>query len=306
MVMLAVLAWAAGTTGCKNPRLVPWDLPSVPDPLAAVENDPRWPSLERSMVFHPARYPAGDWKPRGLAFEDSWFHSADGTKLHGWYVPHANPRAAVLYCHGNAGNLTDWAEVVRKLNDQACVSVLIFDYRGYGRSEGKPTEKGILEDARAARAWLARRERIPETEVVLLGRSLGGAVVVELAQDGARALILESTFTSIRDVAAVHAPYLPVNLLMRMRLDSAAKIARYHGPLLQSHGDADRVVPYDLGQRLFGAASGPKRFVTFPGRDHNDPQPDDYYGTLVAFLDGLDRPPIGDSMIASQVDAARR
>ena len=140
-----------------------------------------------------------------------------------------------------------------------------------------------------------------------MGESLGGAVAVDLAaRDGARALVLESTFTSLPDVAAHHFPGC------RSAGDADAarlgrrRSARYHGPLLQSHGDADTIVPYELGRRLFDAANEPKQFVTLPGRDHNDPQPADYYDTLVAFLDGLDRPPIGDSMIASQVDAARR
>lgn len=242
--------------------------------------------LERALIFFPSPYPEGDWNPAGLVFEDAWFKAPGGPQLHGWYVPCENSRAAVLYCHGNAGNITHRAGVLAVLHDRVGVSVLIFDYRGYGRSEGRPNEAGVLDDARAARDWLARREKIEPGEVVLMGRSIGGGVAVDLAaRDGARALILESTFTSLPDVAAHHYSWLPVRGLMRTRFDSLSKIADYHGPLLQSHGDADTIVPYPLGRQLFEAANDPKQFITIPGGDHNDSQPEAYYETLSAFLE---------------------
>ena len=139
----------------------------------------------------------------------------------------------MLFCHGNGGNITHRVDALKMLHRRAGVSVLIFDYRGYGRSEGKPSEAGVLADARAARAWLAAREKIAEADVVLMGESLGGAVAVDLAaRDGARALVLESTFSSLPDVAAYHYPWLPVRWVMRTRFDSAGKIGDYHGPLL--------------------------------------------------------------------------
>jgi fermentation-respiration switch protein FrsA (DUF1100 family) len=151
-------------------------------------------------------------------------------------------------------------------------SVLVFDYRGYGKSEGSPNEKGVLLDARAARAWLAKRTGVAEREIVLWGESLGGGVAVDLAaRDGARGLILESTFTSLPDVAAVHFRFLPVRLLMRSRLDSLNLIGQYKGPLLLSHGTADEIIPYALGQQLFAAANEPKESVSFPGGFHNGP-----------------------------------
>lgn len=206
--MYLVLLAAAALAGCRATSVAPWT------------------GLERSVVFQPRPYPEGDWVPPEPSIEDAWFESADGTRLHGWYVPHAQARAAVLYCHGNGGNVADWAPAALTLSRRVGVSVLVFDYRGYGRSEGTPTEEGILADARAARTWLARREGIAEREVVLLGRSLGGAVAVDLAQDGAKALVLESTFSSLPDVAAAHWPVVPVAWLVQMRLDSAAKIGR--------------------------------------------------------------------------------
>lgn len=244
--------------------------------------------FEESLIFFPSRYPTGEWKPEGLQVEDANFQSADGTKLHGWYLAHESPRAIVLFAPGNAGNITNWAEVIKLLREERGVSVMIFDYRGYGRSQGSPNEAGVLADARAARAWLAKRAGVAEKEVVLMGRSLGGSVMVDLAsKDGARGLILESTFTSIPDVAAVHYRWLPVRLVMRTQLNSLSKIGNYHGPLLQSHGDWDEIVPYEMGRRLFEAANEPKTFVTLHGGGHNDPQPPEFYRALDRFLNEL-------------------
>ena len=116
--------------------------------------------LEESLIFVPVKYPEGDWHPPGLAIEEANFQAADGVALHGWYVPHPKPMAAVLFLHGNGGNITHRAEALRALHARVGVSVLILDYRGYGRSGGSPSERGILADARAARDWLARREQI--------------------------------------------------------------------------------------------------------------------------------------------------
>lgn len=244
--------------------------------------------FENKLIFFPSPHPEGDWQPAGIHPEDAWF-SADGLRLHGWFLDHDNPRAVVLFCHGNAGNITHRAMTLQLLNQRLGAKVLMFDYRGYGRSEGKPNEAGILADARAARAWLARRAGVAEDEIVVIGRSIGGAVAVDLAaKDGARALVLESTFNTLPDAAAYHFPWFPVRWVMRTRLDSQSKIPNYHGPLLQSHGTADTVVPYELGRRLFEAANEPKQFRPLPGHDHNDPQPPDYYDALAAFLDGLD------------------
>lgn len=247
--------------------------------------------LERKMVFHPVPFPEGNWEPRGLTYEDAWFHAKDGTRLHGWFVPHPDATAVVLFMHGNAGNISHRAHTLNILNQRHRLSVLAFDYRGYGRSEGKPSERGILDDARAARVWLARRTGVAEQDIVLMGRSLGGGVAVDLAaKDGARGLVLASTFTSLPDVGAHHFRWLPVHVLMSLRLDSLSKIEQYRGPLLQSHGDADRVIPYELGVQLFDAAPGRKQFVTIPNGDHNDPQTERYRVALDEFLATLPPP----------------
>jgi fermentation-respiration switch protein FrsA (DUF1100 family) len=245
-------------------------------------------SLEQAVVFQPSKYPEGNWQPGGLIHEDAWFEAADGVRLHGWFCPAEKPRGVLLYCHGNAGNIASCAPVLRMLTAGLRVSVLIFDYRGYGRSEGTPNEEGVLADARAARHWLARRTNVAEQDIVLLGRSLGGGVAVDLAaRDGARGLILENTFSSLPDLAAEHFPVLPVRLLVQMRLDSLAKIRNYRGPLLQTHGDADRTIPYSLAEKLFAEANPPKRFVRAPGGDHNDFPTREYFQALDEFLASL-------------------
>ena len=244
--------------------------------------------FEESLIFFPTPYPAGDWTPAGLDVEDAWFTAADGTRLHGWYLEHARPRAVLLIAHGNAGNLSHRADWLDELHNRLQTSVMIFDYRGYGRSEGKPNERGVLADARAARAWLAKRAGVAEPEIVLVGESIGGAVMTVLAgEDGARGLIVENTFSSLPDVAAFHYPWLPVRLAMHSRLDAAGAIKNYGGPLLQFHGDRDAIVPFALGQKVFQAANEPKEFVVLPGGDHNDPRAEVYYRAVDRFLDRL-------------------
>lgn len=241
--------------------------------------------FENSLLFVPFQYPAGEWKPPGLKFEDAEFQAADGTKLHGWYVPADDPSAVILFCHGNAGNVTHRADLMRAMQQHIGVTILVFDYRGFGRSEGSPDEQGVLQDARAARAWLAAKTGVAENDIVLMGESIGGAVAVDLAaKDGAKALILEDTFTSIPDVAAYHYPWLPVRLLMRTQLNSLALIGKYQGPLLMAHGDSDTVVPIEFGRRLFDAANEPKTFIVERGADHNDVRSQKFYEAVRQLL----------------------
>ena len=194
----------------------------------------------------------------------------------------------MLFAHGNAGNLSYRADFLKMLHDRMHVAAMIFDYRGYGRSAGSPSDAGVLANARAARAWLAGRTKVRESQLVVMGESLGGAVAVDLAaHGGARGLVLDSTFNCLADVAAWHYPWLPTRTLLGHRLDSAAKIGSYHGPLLEFHGDHDRVVPIQFGRRLFAAANAPKQFVIMPGIGHNDPRPPKYFQALDAFFAAL-------------------
>jgi fermentation-respiration switch protein FrsA (DUF1100 family) len=195
----------------------------------------------------------------------------------------------VLFLHGNAGNIAGRAEFLRGLH-ALDLSVLALDYRGYGRSEGSPTEAGVVADGRAARAWLAGKTGIREQDLVLWGESLGCGVAVELATEGARGLVLENAFTSLPDVAAHHYSWAPVRLLMRNRLRAIEKIGQFKGPLLQAHGDSDTVIPYELGRRLFEEANEPKEFVSIANGDHNDPRSTRFWEAADRFLDRL--PPI--------------
>ncbi len=245
-------------------------------------------SLDEMLALFPAPFPEGDWSPADETFEDCWFTAVDGVRLHGWYLPHENPQAVLLHVHGNAGNITHRAAMAEFLHERFGVSVFLFDYRGYGRSEGTPTIEGLIRDAEAARDYLAVREGIPPESIVLHGTSLGGAVAVQLAANGgARGLILESTFSSLREVSKTHYPELLVNLLVADRLDSSTSIASYFGPLLQCHGTADGTIPFNQGEALFAAAAEPKTFIAMPGLDHNDRPGEEFYAAMVEFIAGL-------------------
>ena len=243
--------------------------------------------LETSLLFPAIRYPAGDWGAAArLGFEDIRFESADGTRLHGWLAVHEDPRGVLLFCHGNAGNVTHRAEVMEVLRRRLGMTVFVFDYRGYGRSEGRPSEAGVVADARAARDWLAQRMSVPAKDLVLMGRSMGGGIATRLAaEEGAAALILENTFTSAADVGAASFPFFPVRLLMRNRFETLAHIGSFTGPLFISHGRADEIVPFAHGERLFQAATTVrKRFHPLTG-GHNDWPAGDYYDALAEFLE---------------------
>jgi uncharacterized protein len=242
------------------------------------------PSIDEMLLFFPSKFPSGDWNPPNLQFQDVFFAAKDSTKLHGWYCPAENPRAVVLIAHGNAGNVASRAQWLRYLQSEARLSVFMFDYRGYGRSEGKPTVEGAIQDATAARAKLCELANVKDSEMLLMGESLGGSIVVQLAADSQpRALILQSTFSSLRDVADVHYPRLSW-LVSPKKLNSASRIGLYRGPLLQSHGSSDRTIPISSGTKLFQAANDPKLFVTIENADHNNWLTDAYLKQLDAFI----------------------
>jgi fermentation-respiration switch protein FrsA (DUF1100 family) len=245
--------------------------------------------LENALLYPAPKFPEGDWTAEYLDREEVEFTSADGTKLHGWFVEHENPRAIVLYCHGNGDCVAYLGPYIKQLRDRHQISVFAFDYRGYGKSGGSPIETGILADAHAAQTWLANRTGKSLADIVIMGRSLGGCVAVDLAaKNGARGLILQNTTTTIPDAAANMYWFLPVRWLMKNRYDSLSKIGSYHGPVLMSHGTADTLVPYALGQRLFGAIPGAqKRFFAIDNGGHNDAEPPAYDRALDEFIASL-------------------
>ena len=244
------------------------------------------PALVDFGLFQPMQFPQGNWNPAGFEFENVWFTSKDGTRINGWFFEAQNPRAVILYAHGNAGNVTHRARLMRYLQTEQQISVLVFDYRGYGRSNGIPTQGGMLDDARAARAFLAKKTSAESSDLVLMGRSMGGAVVIQLAAEKApKGLIIESTFTSLRDVADYLAPGSKT-LVSADDLNSLKRITEYSGPLLHSHGAADRVIPYSQGRNLFtNAISLDKQHIRISGGTHNSQLPKSYYRALSQFVD---------------------
>lgn len=224
-------------------------------------------SLERGFIYYPVRELVGDPSSVRLAFRDLAFEAKDGTRLHGWLVPGPTP-TTLLWCHGNAGNISHRLENIRLFVDQLGVGVFIFDYRGYGKSAGVPTEAGLVSDALAAREALIRAGVAPE-RIVYFGRSLGAAVAIDLAlAHPPRALILESPFLSVKAMANRTLP--GSGYLFRTRWDSAPKIPGVRAPLMILHGDADEIVPYAHGRALFDAAPEPKTFYAIRGAHHND------------------------------------
>jgi fermentation-respiration switch protein FrsA (DUF1100 family) len=219
-----------------------------------------------------------------------WFRSTDNTKLHGWYVPNPDAQRIILYSHGNGEHVADQASLVARLQTHLQATVFVYDYRGYGRSRGKPTERGCIADGMSAQLWLAEKEGVNPADIILMGRSLGGGVsVAAAAEQGARALVLEATFPRMTDAAAHLYPYLPVRLVMRNRYNSVRRIQRYDGPTFQSHGTDDEVVPLALAQKLFESSpSRLKEFYEVNFARHNDTPPPAYYAALSAFLDRAD------------------
>lgn len=216
---------------------------------------------ERQLEMTPAR--------AGLEFEDVFFEAEDGVRLHGWFVPATPERGTVLFFHGNAGNISHRVDTLRLLHDLR-LSVLAFDYRGYGRSNGSISEAGTQADARAAWRYLVQERGVAPQSLLLFGRSLGAAVAIELATKVKPAgVIAESAFTSIADMATQAYPWLPVRWLLRMQFDSLEHVRNLRAPKLLIHSRDDNTVPFDMGWQLYTAAADPKWFLEIHG-PHNE------------------------------------
>ncbi len=226
--------------------------------------------IERRFIFFPEKELIGDPGHWGLSFDDVNCRAGDGVSLHGWFVP-GEGEVTWLWFHGNGGNISHRLEDLTLLNSRLGVSIFLFDYRGYGRSGGKPSEKGIYRDATAALDHVLSRKDVNPERIVYFGRSLGAAVAVWLASwRRPYGLILESPFASVADMAKIAYPRLPIHLLVRGKYDSLSKIGGISCPLLVLHGDRDEIVPISQGRKLYEAASGPKSFYAIEGAAHND------------------------------------
>jgi fermentation-respiration switch protein FrsA (DUF1100 family) len=219
-------------------------------------------------------YPAGrdmEGTPRddGLAYEDVSLTTSDGVKLSAWFVPVQDARGTAIFCHGNGGNISHRLDSISILHELG-LSVLIFDYRGYGKSEGKPTEDGTYLDAEAAWKHVVETRGVAPERIVIFGESLGGSVATHLARDHTPgALVLVSTFASLPDVGAERFWFLPVRLLCRYKYPTIEFIRGVKCPVLVGHSRDDELVRFHQGEELFAAAAEPKQFVPIRG-SHND------------------------------------
>ncbi len=221
------------------------------------------------MVFFPDRTMIGSPNNIGLEFASIKLKTADGIELHAWYTPCDNSRGDVLFCHGNGSNISGRLDTIRILHDLGFSSFL-FDYRGYGNSQGKPSEKGTYLDAQAAYEYLLSEKSIDPANLIIFGRSLGGAVAANLAtKRNHKVLILESTFTSIPDIASSLYPIFPVRLLNRIKYDTINCIRQLDTPLLLVHSTEDDRIPFSHSEKLFEAADQPKELLRIRG-NHND------------------------------------
>ncbi|HMK33783.1 MAG TPA: alpha/beta hydrolase [Desulfomonilaceae bacterium] len=223
-----------------------------------------------SQIFFPDRTLMCTPATEGLTYQDMWFETSDAIRLHGWLIPAVPSIGLVLFCHGNAGNVSHRVDNIRLLNEIG-VSVFIFDYRGYGMSNGRITETGFYLDAEAAFAVARGLANRDSAQLIVFGRSLGGIAAVHLAArhvcDG---VILESTFPHLAALAKEHFPLPAPENLLKHRLNAVDKIGNVKADILFFHGDRDTIVPIRLGRQLFSAASAHKEFVVLSGAEHND------------------------------------
>ncbi|MBW7876868.1 MAG: alpha/beta hydrolase [Candidatus Cloacimonetes bacterium] len=231
------------------------------------------PSTE--MLSHPGHY--------GMEYEEIRFPSEDGTILHGWFLPHKSSGPVVLMCHGNAGNISYMIDSAKVLWDMG-YSVFVFDYRSYGLSQAKPlSEEATYMDTRAAYLWLKNSKGYAEDQIIVHGRSLGGPQAAHVARRFfPKALVLESTFTSLPELGKQLYPWLPVLLLSRVQYPTLEDVKAVRCPVLIVHSTQDEVIPYPHGQKIFETAPEPKSFVTITG-DHNE----GYFTSGKTYVDGL-------------------
>lgn len=228
--------------------------------------------VQHGHLFAPVKYPNGIWQPAayGLPAEDVWFSTDDGVRLHAWWVPHPKARGSILYCHGNNGNITHRLGALLDLRRMK-VNVLAFDYRGYGRSAGEPSEEGLYRDVRAAYDYLTHSLGVESRRIVLFGHSLGGAVAIDAALHREVAgLIVQSSFTQVRDMVRSLYPRTLLHLLARNQFRSVEKVGRLKMPKLFIHGGDDPTVPRHLGRSLYESAAAPKEWFEIPRAGHND------------------------------------
>jgi fermentation-respiration switch protein FrsA (DUF1100 family) len=240
-------------------------------PISKKAHTTRKNFLDQIFVYHPSPWVEGDWRRlSALPLEDVWFASTDGIQLFGWLVERDPGSPMLLWCHGNAGNIIHRLENLLRLH-RAGFSVFLFDYRGYGRSQGRPSEAGLYRDAHAAYLYLTEQRQIRPDRLVVFGRSLGAAVAGELVSRRlAAGVILESPFPSVASVARLTYFGAMGHWLLGSRFALLERLPQITVPVLIIHGDRDHVIPLQLGKAVFDAARSPKELYVVSGADHND------------------------------------
>lgn len=226
---------------------------------------------QKSQLFLPERYPSGNWDPKslGLKVKDVWFPSVDDVQLHGWWIDHPQAFGTLLYCHGNKGSIAHRIGALRWLH-RIGLNLFAFDYRGYGRSDGTPSEAGLFQDVRAAHDYLTQDRGVSAGKLILFGHSLGGAVAIDGAgQRPVAGLVVQSSFTDVRSMARHNNPKLPLHWIATNQFRSITKVDSLTMPKLFIHGTADETIPLAMGQELFAAAAEPKEFLTVDKAGHN-------------------------------------
>ncbi len=225
--------------------------------------------MQPSFMYSPVRTITYTPDELSLDFEDVFFNTEDGLLLNGWYIPAPNATFTVLFCHGNGGNIMHRLDTLNIFYNLG-LNCFIFDYRGYGKSKGKPNEQGIYLDAKAAYKWLTNQKKIPPQKIIIFGRSLGGSIAAYLAAKlKCRCLALESTFTSYVDMGRKFYPYMPVRWFARFSYRTIDYIKKVTCPVLIIHSRNDELVPFEFGQELYQAANDSATFVEING-NHND------------------------------------
>lgn len=222
-----------------------------------------------AMIFYPSKKLQANPQQWGLQYQDIRLTTSDHKQLHGWFIPYPGAHRVVLFFHGNAGNISHRRDSIAIFHHLG-LNVFIIDYRGYGQSEGKPGEAGLYRDADAAWNYLIQDRGFEKDNIILFGRSLGGAIATRLASEvHPAALILESTFTSARDMARSVFPVLSRLVLFRFRFNTGSRIRHIACPLLVLHSPDDEIIPFHLGEKIYQTAKPPKSFVSMKG-DHNN------------------------------------
>jgi fermentation-respiration switch protein FrsA (DUF1100 family) len=242
--------------------------------------------FENRLVFQPTPASAYWVDAPTKSIEDVSLTSSAGNSIHAWWLPNKPEDPVLLLCPGNGGNLSGRGNTLVRMRERLGCSVLIFDYPGYGKSTGNPSEPACYDAGEAALAWLKNQKQVPADRVILYGESLGGGVATELAtRHDCRALVLVKTFTLLPAAAKRHYPWLPVYWLMSNRFDSVSKLPRIYCPVFIASATHDSVVPFEHGELLFQAANEPKQFFRNENADHGDSLPDEFWSDLRAFLE---------------------